>query len=352
MIERRLLVLILVFVGAVGCIDDTSGSAAAAGADGDSYIGDPDLAEEMGNLPSCWTDDLGLMTCVEQERYVTDLELVADVRPPGSPHWQAVQDLCATRFEELGYTVERQAYETGVNVIGVLEGVEAPDEQIIVSAHYDSIEECAGADDNAAGVAAVLEVARVLALTDHAKTVIVACWDEEEQRLLGSEAYAQRALERGDQIGAVFVFETFAYYSEEPDSQQLPRGFELIFQDESAELAANDNRGDFIAIVGDESASEAIELIVSSADMIDLSTVVLALSDQLLENPMLHDLQRSDHGSFWGIGVPAMMITDTANYRNPHYHCREGEDSIDTLNHDFATQVIQSVLAAADTMLE
>jgi len=82
----------------------------------------------------------------------------ADVRPPGSPHWQAVQDLCADRLAEYGYQVVLDDYGTGINVIGRRLGKSAPEQTVVVAAHYDHIDECAGADDNASGVAATLEI--------------------------------------------------------------------------------------------------------------------------------------------------------------------------------------------------
>ena len=96
-------------------------------------------------------------------------------------------------FASLGYTVEREAYGTGVNVIGVLDGTSAPAEQVVISAHYDSVANCPGADDNGSGVAGVLEAARVLSTSQHKRTLVVACWDEEEKGLIGSSAFVARA---------------------------------------------------------------------------------------------------------------------------------------------------------------
>src|SRR5205823_1076260 len=98
----------------------------------------------------------------EQARYVKDLEFVAKERTPGSPHWKEVQDLCATRFKDLGFMVELEEYATGVNVIGTRVGADTPIDIVSIGAHYDHIPGCPGADDNATGVAGLLEVARVL----------------------------------------------------------------------------------------------------------------------------------------------------------------------------------------------
>src|SRR5512139_3466638 len=166
----------------------------------------------------------------ERERYVSDLTFIAQApRPPGSAHHQAVQDLCAKRFEEAGYTVEQQTFERGVNIIGRLEGKTRPTETLIISAHYDSVPECHGADDNGSGVAALWEVARVLASEKHARTLVVACWDGEETGLWGSQAYARDAYSHKTNLSGVMVYDTIGYASDAPNSQQLPPGIEQIY---------------------------------------------------------------------------------------------------------------------------
>ena len=92
-----------------------------------------------------------IQACVEQKRYIADLESVAVLRPPGSEGWHDVQDMLAQRLEQLGYDVSRSDYGSGVNVIGRLPGTKAEEIEVILSAHYDHIPGCPGADDNASG---------------------------------------------------------------------------------------------------------------------------------------------------------------------------------------------------------
>ena len=125
-----------------------------------------------GETDSCADDSPeGLMACVDLERYVADLEFIADVRVPGSPHWLAVQERCADVLELAGFDVSLQEYPTGVNVIGVRSGREPA---LVLGAHYDHIPDCPGADDNASGVAGVLEIARVLGAAPLTRALIVA----------------------------------------------------------------------------------------------------------------------------------------------------------------------------------
>src|SRR5205085_2928777 len=149
-------------------------------------------------LIGCGGSGPSAVELVDRAGFEADVISIAAPRTPRTPHWQAVQDLCADRFAALGYEVERHAYATGVNVIGVRTGTKLPAERIVVSAHYDSVPNCAGADDNGTGTAATLEVARVLSLQPHDRTLVVACWDEEERGLIGSSAYVARAKAAGD----------------------------------------------------------------------------------------------------------------------------------------------------------
>lgn len=149
-----------------------------------------------------------LSACVDSERYHQDLEDITGARPSGSAHWQEVQDLCATRLSELGFTVERHAYATGVNVMGTLTGSDLASERVMISAHYDSIVGCASADDNASGVAGALEAARVLSKRRYRRTLVIGCWDQEERgpggSTVGSLAYVARSKERNESYAASF----------------------------------------------------------------------------------------------------------------------------------------------------
>ena len=311
---------------------------------GDDLRAAPEAAQ--GSLPG------SLMQMVSKEQYIEDLVFIAQERPPASPHWQAVQDLCKERFLELGYEVELHEFGEGINVVGTRPGDTLPDEHVIVSAHYDHLEGCAGADDNATGVAGTLEVARVLSTVEFPRTVIFACWDQEEWGLQGSKAYAKEARGRGDNIVAAFVFEMIGYASDEPNSQEIPLGFDFIFPEAVKELAEAEFRGNFVAVVADDFAHEPASLLVGFAkNEADLPAVVLELPQSDKMSAIFFDLRRSDHASFWMYDYPAMMITDTANFRNANYHCKGGPDTVDTLDHDFAANVIRATVAAAASTL-
>jgi Zn-dependent M28 family amino/carboxypeptidase len=288
---------------------------------------------------------------VDRAAYEADLATIAEPRSPGTPHWQTVQDLCADRFAALGFEVERHAYDTGVNVIGVRAGTTLPDERVVVSAHYDSVPDCAGADDNGSGVAGTLEAARVLSQQPHARTFVVACWDEEERGLIGSSAYVERAKAAGDNIVLSLVFEMIGYRSTEPMSQETDPGLGSVFPDAEAQIAANDYRGDFLLVVNDESAAQAAADMQAIADGIGLPIVNLSLLPALKTS--LGGLRRSDHAPFWDADYPALFVTDTADFRNPHYHCAQlSSDALADIDFEFAIANVKAIVGAAQAALD
>ena len=133
-----------------------------------------------------------MAACIDRERFEKDLRFIAQPREPGSDHWQAVQDLCAPRLESLGFEVERQRYGTGVNVIGRRGGASAP--PVLLGAHYDHIADCPGADDNATGVAVLLELARAWAALPMACPVQLVAFDLEESGCYGSLEFIRNFL--------------------------------------------------------------------------------------------------------------------------------------------------------------
>ncbi len=330
----------LVVANAAACgSEESAKSTASGGATGTGGSGG-------SGGSSCGASADAAMACVDQSRLQADVTFIAAPRPPKSGHWQAVQDLCASRFEQYGFEVERQKYATGVNVIGKRAGLSQPAEQVIVSAHYDHIADCPGADDNATGVAAVLETARVLEKAKLARTLVLACWDEEEDGLIGAKAYAARAKSQGDTIVGMTSLEMIGYKSDAPNTQSVPTGFDLLFADEYAKIEANDLRADFVAIVSIDSAAPLAKAFGARATAAGPPAVTLMLTQAQAASPLLSDLSRSDHAAFWQQGYPALMVTDTSNFRYAQYHCSAGEDVPSLLDFGFMTAVTRASVGA------
>ncbi|MEM6993028.1 MAG: M28 family peptidase [Myxococcota bacterium] len=319
-------------------------------------------AGTAGGPPACGATVDELIACVSQDRYVQDVTFIAQPRPPGSPHHQAVADLCFNTLSGLGYEVERVEFATGTNVVGRKLGRTLPDEVVVFGAHYDSINEpgvsdaCPGADDNASGTAGILETARVLAAAEFDRTVVFGCWDDEENHadgaeLGGSTAFVAAAVADGQNIIGHYDYEMIGFRSSEPDTQRVPEGFDAVFPDQVAALTANEFRGDFITIVADEHAHDMADALVRHAEPLGLPTMWLELETAWTTSPLFSDLRRSDHAAFWDAGIPAIMITDSSEFRYKPYHCRDGIDELSLLDHEFSTQVIQISVGSAAELL-
>ncbi|MCH9688476.1 MAG: M28 family peptidase [Deltaproteobacteria bacterium] len=297
-------------------------------------------------------DPAVLQDCVRVDFYREQLTQVAGVRVPGSRHWSEVQHRCDQTLTSLGFDVERHRYATGVNVVGTRLGTTQPEQRVLVGAHYDHIPYCPGADDNASGVAGVLELARVVSGAPHDRTLTVACWDEEEWGLIGSRAWAERARERDDEIVVYFNFDAIAYTDPRPDSQRVPPGFAAMFPELIAQLDERERRADFITIVADSQARPWAQTLASAADRAALPHALLTIPNWLRASHLAVDLERSDHASLWRYGYPAIMITDTAEYRSDTYHCRGRADTLDTLDVPFAASVVGATVHAVTVALK
>ena len=279
---------------------------------------------------------------VDAAQYQADVELLArQPRVPGSPGWVQAQSLCEQRLRSLGYSVELQQYDTGTNVIGVRRGSREPNLQVLVSAHYDSVPNSQGADDNASGVAGVLAIAGALAAQPpQARTLVVACWDEEERGMVGSYVYASRAHRQAESVRQSYVFEMIGYRDSRPHTQDLPTGFSLLFPGAAAELRALEYRGNSAIFVGN--SRHTLRRLQAHAAAAGVPGIGLHVPNVLREAAVYRPLQRSDHASFWAAGYPSVMITDTADYRNPNYHTPD--DTGLTLDIDYALSVVRATL--------
>ena len=227
---------------------------------------------------------------------------------------EAAEAYIREQWQALGFQVVRQAYVTrGVecaNLEITLAGTGRAAETVLAGAHYDSVPGTPGADDNASGVAALIEIARLLRGRSSAKTIRLVAFVNEEPPFfydgdMGSAVYAQAARRRGERIQVMFSLEMLGYYSDVPGSQALPPYLRFFYPD----------RGNFIAFVSNLRSRRALRRAVAA---------FRASSDfslQHLAGPaLIPGLSWSDHLSFWRAGYPAVMVTDTAFYRNPHYH--------------------------------
>ncbi len=277
-----------------------------------------------------------------------DLVALASLpRPPGSPGWRETQNELRRRLKSLGFQVELERYPSGVNVIGTKPGTTRPNERVYLTAHYDTIPDCPGGNDNGSGLAGVLALARKLVAGRYGRTLVIAFFDEEETGLKGSRAHVTKA---GD-VKMVFNLDAFGYRDTAPFTQRLPRGFGATFPAVKERLEKRDLRADFVALLATASAADLARTAERGISTRGPQAVTVVVPDALIDSPWVSDFRRSDHAPFWRHGVPALHVTDTAEYRNPSYHCREAPDTTSTVEPRFATDVSLGLLPALEAAL-
>jgi len=238
------------------------------------------------------------------------------------------------KFLSSGLSVERQPFtyrgNTYWNIIGKKEG---PDKAVlVVGAHYDTVIGTPGADDNASGIAALLELARLSGNAPGKRPVRFVAFCLEEPPVfftsrMGSLVYANSLRDRKVQVFGMISLEMLGYYSEEKDSQYYPLPVFRMFYP---------NTGNFIAFVGNLSSRHFAN---------DFKRVFKGASPfpaESLNSPsIIPGVDFSDHRSFWKNGYRAIMITDTAFYRNPNYHAPG--DTLDTLDFKKMTALVSGL---------
>lgn len=235
-----------------------------------------------------------------------------------------------------GLPVGVQRYEVaGVeckNLEVELTGRERPSEIVLVGAHYDSAPGTPGADDNASGTAALLQLAaRLAARGPFPRSVrLVAFVNEEPPHFqtadMGSWRHAKRARERGEQIVAMLSLESIGYFSDAEGSQKYPPPLGFFYP----------SRGDFIGFVGNPASKELLRRALGA-----FRERAGFPSEGAAVPGLLPGVGWSDHWAFWQEGYPAIMVTDTAPFRNPHYHA--ASDTPERVDFERLTRVVLGV---------
>lgn len=236
-----------------------------------------------------------------------------------------------------GYTVRRQTYEALGQKVDNLEAVRVgdqnPDEIVVIGAHYDTVPGTPGADDNASGVAVLLELARQLADRPLARTIRFVAFVNEEPPafrtpIMGSVVYARSCADAGERVVAMLSLEMLGYFDERPETQAYPAGLGLFYP----------ATADFVAFVGDFGARPLVRRAIG------LFRAAESFPSEAIAGPAaVPGVDFSDHWAFRQAGYPAIMVTDTSFYRNPHYH--QPTDTPDTLDFDRMARVTRGLSA-------
>jgi len=231
----------------------------------------------------------------------------------------------------------------GMNLVAISEG--QTEEAIVIVAHHDTVRRAPGADDNGAGLAALLELATQLGSRRLRRTVILAAPDFEEIGLVGSR-HLVRWLRAHYRVRAAIVFDPIGFMDPRPGSQAVPTGISQLYPGQVARLESRERAGDTVVAIFRRSSLRLVrewarclsatvgpERVLLLRDPLDLPLIGPAL----LVVPAARHFSRSDHVNFWRAGLPAIQVTNTANFRNPNYH--RPSDTPDTLDYETLARI-------------
>jgi Zn-dependent M28 family amino/carboxypeptidase len=232
-----------------------------------------------------------------------------------------------------GYAVSSQPFTAQGkhvrNLEVVLDGTSLAEETVVIGAHYDTVRGSPGANDNGSGIAALLEIARLLSNRTLARSVRLVAFVNEEAPFfytweMGSHRYARHARERGDRITAMLSLETIGYYSDAKGSQRFPNPvYSWLYPD----------TGNFIGFVGNVRSRKLVRQCLRS-----FRKHTAFPAEGVAAPGNMAGIHWSDHWSFWQEGYPALMVTDTAPFRYPHYHA--STDTADKIDYPRLARVV------------
>jgi hypothetical protein len=281
---------------------------------------------------------------VDSSRLWKHVETLAGERE-GERARSFTRDYISQQLKTFGFSPKLQEFDRGINVFAERKGTDSNAGAILIAAHYDTVPQSPGADDNATGVAAVLEVARLLGSRPTPRTLQVAFFDREEIGLLGSLAFVGSPARLKNLQGAI-VLDMIGYACRTAGCQRYPEGLKPQPFLDAAGVTSPD-KGEFIAVIGDAEHPLLLGTFAESpqADLPPVMTLPVPLKGLLTP-----DVLRSDHAPFWYKGVGAVLVTDTANLRSPHYH--QSTDTLANIDRPFFIGSAQIVVNATAKLLE
>jgi len=274
----------------------------------------------------------------DPEAEPTEVEVPAELALCGPHAMQARSD----RFVRDGWRVEaysmRLADEAQVfavpNLIASRRGTSEPDHVIELGAHYDTVPTGPGASDNSSGVAALLEIARIAANTSTKRTIRFCFFGAEEIGLRGSERHVETILGSPEtRFAGLLNLDSVGFTVQGPGSQQQPDDLPWFF--------SPPDEGDFVAVIGDWPSGWLGNVF---EDAVDAYTPELPYYSANRLGSRVGDAFRSDHASYWRAGLPAVFLTDTGEFRSPHYH--RPSDTHETVDYTFLEAVARATAAA------
>jgi len=287
---------------------------------------------------------------------VNETALMGHVEALGKPRFRAEQKAQARKYITTTLTgfglspvaqPYRNAASDGVNIVVELPGSHPSAGTIVLGAHYDTTQRSPGADDNGSAIATLLEAARIFSVTTAenrpSRSLTLAFFDQEEHQLaentglLGSIAFTKQTANLTNVKGAV-ILDMIGYACRSAGCQKYPARLPITNVPDT---------GDFLAVLGRNTDTDLLGAFMLSAQT--NWPLVLTLPIPIPTLRFVPDLLRSDHAPFWDKNIPAVFVTDTANFRNPNYHTET--DTPETLDRSFFKGSAQHVVNAIATLL-
>jgi Zn-dependent M28 family amino/carboxypeptidase len=265
------------------------------------------------------------------------LERIVGERSPltSRHHLAQVENYIEEEFKNYGLGIESDTFtywgRSFRNIIAHT-GADRKGSVVVLGAHFDSVEGTPGADDNASGVAVLLEAARILSKFQPQSRILFCAFNLEEQNMIGSAHFAKKLKAQGAKVRAMVSLEMVGFTDSRPGGQKYPLGLNWFYPD----------RGDFIGIIGNWRSTGLLRNFAHSMRQVHglpVETLTVFGNGFLIPAVRL-----SDHSPFWDLGYPALLVTDTSFFRNPHYH--GSSDTLETLDLGFMTKVCQGVINA------
>ncbi|MEO0572615.1 MAG: M28 family peptidase [Bacteroidota bacterium] len=271
-----------------------------------------------------------LVSLVSKQRIMNDLREMTGVRHyrGGSTLLMQTRDYLEEQFRQCKLLVDRHSFPwqstQGINIVGTHEGNSLDFNDLLITAHYDTVENTPGSDDNLSGTAGMLEAMRILSQFEYDESIHFVGFDLEEVGLIGSRRYVSE-IARNQNITAVINFEMIGYTCRSDICSNLQLADTSIYN------IGNSNSGVLRTAFKEHGNAYVPNL-----------KIISVLADM---NP---NFRRSDHAPFWDAGIPALFITDGANFRNPHYH--QTTDSFETIDFEFATNIVKTTVATVASL--
>jgi Zn-dependent M28 family amino/carboxypeptidase len=229
----------------------------------------------------------------------------------------------------------------GINVIVQKKGLQPSSGVWIICGHYDTVPESPGADDNATGVAVMIELLSQIAPLQLTKDIWFVAFDLEEEGLLGSKYFVAHFSEKDNgPIVGVINLDMIGYVSDRPNAQYIPDGFDKLFPGIVQAVSGDENRADFALMVANETADGWLfkldnHLTVAAPGLRSAMMIVPQSGNEVTP------LRQSDHAVFWDAGYPAIFIGDGAGTRNPHYH--SAKDKLEDVSVEHMAKINRSL---------